>query len=1219
MGDADEWNILWYETKDSWAINDGVPGDTYISIFEGICRDNVDTPDLCTSSWEFYEGVDSEINANIVLYAIDSTNEADCMAQPTDPGLTYTQEITLCFHDDTGLIYPDTYANPFTGKWKIDSSTLYRNRHYWYLLDETTGNIKYFMYYEDDWRYWVIDSYFYTHQDQFDLICLKYDEFEPFNCASWYSQVSGFTMTMDADCTLNPTPNPTTAEPSVAPTQHPIGQCVAQNKYVRMKSTSANLWVDQIVTTSPVNFPPFASDTFYHEHVVLFEDGVPASNWTLTAHNPCNYNTWKENTSYYGGKVVLIPYDDWFGGVSCTVQQWVWMLESYGAIGVLVSNNVDTDHVYALSGDETLYTSIPTRMVSQIAGMMLTVAITDYADEVYVDFGCFDHTEWPSIICINDYNNIGNYVYLDGEYQRQLYAINDHPYYLKYGHYGLWDHMYIWLEIDRSVSGDAEWTWVIGTDYTDTSSVIAECRLNGEHIDHPGLCGNNWWVEDTLRATIQSSNSTCQLGDDYVCLVSSSGAYFGYWFDGQYRQVHDGVALWLMHSEDDIDSYITIGQVSNVPGHSGSPWAFAVVLNQSDIYAYCVIGDGSYPTEDEMMKPYECTDDWWVFGYDNYNNPTWYIDLGFDIDECTHSNITTTAATIDYPSTLCLTDPTNTYSHYQGHYGVYRLDTTTSYDGRYVYYNQRLKDESLNWYIMWYEEKDAWVLNEYVPYVSVVQDQDGICREDVLTPDECSACWEFYEGFEWQNDCNVQLTTMSTTDEVDCMPILAETMTFDLTYSLSLCFDDGYYSDWDNVYSGKFYTHDYLTYNGRNYWYRQDEYGNKLLYIFYDEIKRFWVIDSSLGSTDYSQWHWYCLDWHKAEPFDCDLWYQTNWNWTMTMTTCAPSVSPTPAPTAYPTTTCSARNAFVFADWTHGGILPRVLTSEYTNYAPFVYDTLVNVELVLFENGRNMTEDLSNPCDLGTLQEDYSFYVDKIVMIEYNELCNMERQALYMEFMGAVGVLIHNNDMTRTLSDHVFALSGDDTLGAMPTIPSRMISEYGGELLKVVKALDETVFISFDCYDDTIEYPSIICLVDKSINGMRVYLDGEYQRQASWFTINDHPVWLKTGYTGLWKEIWMWLMIENENGNDAWKWVIGTKYWDESTIIAVCDVNGTHIEHPALCGQNWHVDGILEKTITTSNNTCSLGDNYVCVDAAPGMSNYILLFTTMRSYSDTGL
>ena len=149
--------------------------------------------------------------------------------------------------------------------------------------------------------------------------------------------------------------------------------------------------------------------------------------------------------------------------------------------------------------------------------------------------------------------------------------------------------------------------------------------------------------------------------------------------------------------------------------------------------------------------------------------------------------------------------------------------------------------------------------------------------------------------------------------------------------------------------------------------------------------------------------------------------------------------------------------------------------------------------LIWFENERNMSLDSSNPCIISTWVEPYTYYDDKVVMIELNELCHMERQVLNLEFMGAKAVLIKNDKDW----NHVYALAGDDTLSAYPTIPTRMISEFNGIYpLDYVMDAGYDVYISIDCYDDTIDYPSIICLVDMSSSGKRVYLDGEYQRQS---------------------------------------------------------------------------------------------------------------------------
>ncbi len=54
------------------------------------------------------------------------------------------------------------------------------------------------------------------------------------------------------------------------------------------------------------------------------------------------------------------------------------------------------------------------------------------------------------------------------------------------------------------------------------------------------------------------------------------------------------------------------------------------MVNQSDLYAFCVIGP------DIALSPYKCIE----------------IDMAFDIDECTYPNITTIAPITNYPQIL---------------------------------------------------------------------------------------------------------------------------------------------------------------------------------------------------------------------------------------------------------------------------------------------------------------------------------------------------------------------------------------------------------------------------------------------------------------------------------------------------------------------------------------------------------------------------------------
>eukprot|EP01083_Nonionella_stella_P021607 59879_1 len=97
--------------------------------------------------------------------------------------------------------------------------------------------------------------------------------------------------------------------------------------------------------------------------------------------------------------------------------------------------------------------------------------------------------------------------------------------------------------------------------------------------------------------------------------------------------------------------------------------------------------------------------------------------------------------------------------------------------------------------------------------------------------------------------------------------------------------------------------------------------------------------------------------------------------------------------------------------------------------------------------------------------------------------------------------------------------------------------------------------MSFARWDEAVSYPPIICLVDTTLMCTKVYLDGEYQRQTDIW--NAHPVWLKSGFEGLFKSVYMFLYIDtNVNGLSTWRWVIGKDYQDSSFIIDYCGLHG---------------------------------------------------------------
>ena len=309
------------------------------------------------------------------------------------------------------------------------------------------------------------------------------------------------------------------------------------------------------------------------------------------------------------------------------------------------------------------------------------------------------------------------------------------------------------------------------------------------------------------------------------------------------------------------------------------------------------------------MKPWECNDDWYKVEVIN-GAYQWVIDYAFDIDRCVHSQIDEDLPSIrdiDYPNTLCMNDVTNSLSLHQSHYGVYTLDNSTTFDGRYVYRNQRLDGQHNEWFMLWYDEQDSWVLNEMVPEITAVRNHEGICDDEVDTPDLCTKCWQFYDADgNSETMCNVKVTAVTSTKESDCMQLPVNTLSADdYTDAIMLGFDDGSTLVEDNVYTGEWKLGS-TEYNGRRYWFKNAGDGNRRLlgsnaeyFMFYDATWRYWVIDRTLGSKQSNQWHLFCLNWYDFEPFECDTWHTATIGFTMSMDNSyiAPTTSTTKAPT----------------------------------------------------------------------------------------------------------------------------------------------------------------------------------------------------------------------------------------------------------------------------------------------------------------------------------
>ena len=232
--------------------------------------------------------------------------------------------------------------------------------------------------------------------------------------------------------------------------------------------------------------------------------------------------------------------------------------------------------------------------------------------------------------------------------------VNEHPVWKKPEITGLYSAWYIWLTIS-----DNDWLWVIGTNYNLSSTIFAECR-SSINIASPSLCGPSWYnpTDNTLFPDLISHGSTCDLGDNYVCTVSSSVATFVARYDGRYRQIHDRTPLWIGETTtESVMIHVANFNQVGVPFIGYSYVVTDIALNEAVAACFISITE---PLNTASLTPQNCYG-WWLKQTDG----SWAEDVQFDIDSCYHPNNTPTIPDISYPETLCFNDPTNTVSHYQ--------------------------------------------------------------------------------------------------------------------------------------------------------------------------------------------------------------------------------------------------------------------------------------------------------------------------------------------------------------------------------------------------------------------------------------------------------------------------------------------------------------------------------------------------------------------------
>ena len=133
--------------------------------------------------------------------------------------------------------------------------------------------------------------------------------------------------------------------------------------------------------------------------------------------------------------------------------------------------------------------------------------------------------------------------------------VNGHPVWFKDGHDITLtvEDAYIWLTVNHSLDSESNpWRWVIGSNYSDDTSITLECILGTiDYIDDPTLCGNNWYRNSTLQPNVSSHSGVCDLGDTFVC-IESGITQFQTYFSGQYKQYHKDVPYWV--STNDVNA-----------------------------------------------------------------------------------------------------------------------------------------------------------------------------------------------------------------------------------------------------------------------------------------------------------------------------------------------------------------------------------------------------------------------------------------------------------------------------------------------------------------------------------------------------------------------------------------------------------------------------------------------------------------------------------------
>jgi len=680
-----------------------------------------------------------------------------------------------------------------------------------------------------------------------------------------------------------------------------ITNCTARQHYVYLESNDTETalpMTSHTLSSTFVNFPPYKYGEIEYAEVVVFESRYASSGYNEDFSNPCDSSTWQFGPALYADTVVMIYYDETVAKEWCSVQKWVLELEAYTDIlAVLVVHHEDDDYVSEYGGDANLSDpTVPTRVISRDAASKILSE-----DDPMVTFGCFEESDYPPEVCMTDMSDLGSHVHLDGEFFRLAgYEYNNHPIWVKVGLDSVWNDLYLLLFVNQTMDGDSHvftnasaWRWVIVDVRFD---VFAECTAS-QHPEHPAECGSNWRVNGEVVDTLIADNTTCTLGETFLCVESTPHTSdIVHDMNGHFRQSHPSTRLWLREDRG-TSEYLATGQLTLRLADSGSgpidvqdTWAFGVV-DEGVLYAFCIISeDESEVTETMKMSPWKCND-WWTYWSGGWGLG-WNRDPEMDVDLCDDDE-NEIVPNVTYEELLCFMPSdyeSGDYSHYQGLFGLYELNgeylDRDLFDGRPFYNQIRLNDvDDGKWHILWFDEHDAWVVNDYIPHETVARGGHVFYYESwcdhARTPENCSTTnWPLYQGYEdidhQDSTAIVYAVEAGSRAAEDCMPE-PEFGDGVIWSSANICFDDGENSEASNPLSGLYVLAE-DSYNERLYWVK-DEGTEDEMFLFYDTPKRFWVIDDTLGDESYftsPDVEVYCLQWDQREPWDCDTWYFYN-------------------------------------------------------------------------------------------------------------------------------------------------------------------------------------------------------------------------------------------------------------------------------------------------------------------------------------------------------